>query len=60
MEDKEIRLRILESAMKFISNTGASGVTDVCKNLEVYVFNSDKASQVAPDDGEKARRPRKP
>lgn len=59
MDDKEIRLRVLESAMKYISGSGASGVLEICSQFESYIL-SDKASALeAPVDGAKEHRLRK-
>lgn len=57
MDDKEVRLRILESAMKFVASAGPDGVLTICERLESYVF-MDKALP-APSDGEKDHRPRR-
>jgi len=54
---EEIRLRIVESAMKFIASSGPDGVITICEKLEQYVLGLDKAPKV-PNDGVKARRPR--
>ena len=56
MGNEEIRLRILEMALKFKGLLNSSETIKVCKEIESYVFNLDKASN-APSDGEK-RSPR--
>ena len=58
MDDAEVRLRILESAMKYISGSGSDGVLKICREFESYVMQ-DKVSIVdTPKDGEKEHRVR--
>lgn len=57
LEKEEIRLRILESVMKFVASAGPDGVLTICKKLEEYVF-MDKAI-MAPSDGVKEHRTRR-
>ena len=54
---EEVRLRIVESAMKYIAGSGVDGVILVSKKIESYIFSSDKDDK-SPDDVVKEQRPR--
>lgn len=57
MDIEEVRLRIVESAMRYIAGTGVDGVIQISQKLEDYIFDSDKGS-LPPDDVVKEQRPR--
>jgi hypothetical protein len=57
MDIEEVRLRIVESAMRYIAGTGVDGVIQISQKLEDYIFNSDKGS-LPPDDVGKDQRSR--
>lgn len=57
MDVKDVRLKLVEFSMKHVSAAGPEGVITICKKLEEYILDLDKAEK-APDDGEKERRPR--
>lgn len=58
MSPEEVRLRILETAMRFNPTAGPDGVVTICKTFEAYVLGSDK-DFASPDDDAKERRSRK-
>lgn len=58
MEPEEVRLRIFESVMRYKGLLNLNDIMAVCKDVENYVFNLDKAS-LAPSDDEKRSLPRR-
>lgn len=59
MDDKEIRLRILESAMKYIHGAGSEGVLNICRDFESYVLSDKVSVEESPVDDVKEHRLRK-
>lgn len=58
MDDAEIRLRILESAMKYISGSGSEGVLKICQHFESYVMQDKVSVKEPPKDDVKEHRVR--